>query len=218
MRNVIASVFLMIIFTGSANSAAINSLTITGGEFLMAGSGGSLNPAVFSNMSIGGYDGAQPDLVGSQADYAPFSIATLEFGMFGALSVYTAESDGIRTGFTPISGDITNNTLSLDLSSWTAYWNGSSFNVGSTSHLGINEICSSNITQNCSTAITTTYDPLTGEFTASWSAVIIGGALPDGMTSWFITGQASAVPVPAAVWLFATGLLGFAGVIRKRRI
>lgn len=91
----------------------------------MASESGTLTPAAFADMTIGGYDGSEPGQVGTQADYAPFSIATLEFGMFGAMSVYSAAFDQVSTGFAPTSGDITGGLLSLDLSGWTAYWNGS---------------------------------------------------------------------------------------------
>ena len=33
-----------------------------------------------------------------------------------------------------------------------------------------------------------------------------------------MVGQVSAVPVPAAVWLFGTALIGIAGVSRKRKV
>jgi hypothetical protein len=35
--------------------------------------------------------------------------------------------------------------------------------------------------------------------------------------NWTLTGNLSAVPVPAAVWLFGSGLLGLTGIARRRR-
>lgn len=47
---------------------------------------------------------------------------------------------------------------------------------------------------------------------------VIGNALIDGPfqgNTIYLEGQLSAVPVPAAVWLFGSGLVGLVGVARK---
>jgi len=211
-KTAIAAALLMV--SGAASAAPITQLTITGGDFAMAGAGGTINPAAFADMTVGGYDGSAPLATGTEADYAPVSIATFAFGFFGPVSIYTAETDGLNSGFAAPTGDITGNNLTLDLSSWTAYWNGTSFNQGSSSDLVPNTVC---VGPACSTAIATTYDSVTGDFTATWDAVVVGGAFNGQLASWSITGTASAVPVPAAVWLFGTGLLGLAGIARRRK-
>lgn len=193
-KTAIAAALLLV--TGAANAAPITSLEITGGSFAMAGAGGTINPAAFANMTIGGYDGSEPLTAGTQADYAPLSIATFDFGFFGAVGVRTAETDGVNSGFAAPTGDLTGSALTLDLSSWTAYWNGTSFNQGG--------------------MITTTVDAM-GNFTANWQATVNGGAFNGQVGDWTITGTVSAVPVPAAVWLFGSGLVGLAGVARRRK-
>ncbi len=45
----------------------------------------------------------------------------------------------------------------------------------------------------------------------------LGGALKTGVTYNFTNTTAPAVPVPAAAWLFGSGLLGLAGTARRRR-
>lgn len=49
-------------------------------------------------------------------------------------------------------------------------------NVGSSSDLVIDPACA--------IAITTTYDAVTGEFTASWKGLVIGGAFSGQLTTW----------------------------------
>jgi len=197
-KTAIAAALLLV--SGAANAAAIDSLEITGGSFAMAGAGGTINPAAFANMTIGGYDGSAPAAAGAtEADYTALSIATFTFGFFGPVGIYTAETDGVNSGFAAPTGDLTGSDLSLDLSSWTAYWNGTSFNQGG--------------------MINTTVDG-SGNFTASWTAEVIGGAFNGQIGSWEITGTVTApaeVPVPAAVWLFGSGLIGLAGIARRRK-
>jgi len=163
-------------------------------------------------MTIGGYDGDPTFSLDS--NFAATSIATFEFGFFGPVAIYTSESDGLNSGFSATGGDITNNVLTLDLSAWTAYWNGTSFNQGSSSDMVVGSICdfSGNI---CSTPIVTTYNANTGGFTASWSSVVIGGPFNAQLGSWEITGVAT-VPVPAAVWLFSIGLIMLLSISRRR--
>ena len=73
------------------------------------------------------------------------------------------------------------------------------------------------VVNNCSTAITTTYDAGIGTFTASWSAVVIGGPFNDQLAEWNITGQVSAVPVPAAAWLFGSGLIALVSFAKRKK-
>ena len=204
----------LLLASGVANAAAIGALEVTGGNFAMAGAGGVIYPAAFANMTVGAYDGSAPATVALEADYAPVSIATFAFGFFGPVAIRTAETDGVSSGFAAPTGDITGGALTLDLSSWTAYWNGTSFNQGSSSDLAAGSIC---VGAACSTAVTTTYDAGAGTFTASWNAVVVGGAFNGQLAAWDITGNVSAIPVPAAVWLFGSGLVGLAGVARRRK-
>ena len=192
----------LVLATGAANAAPITTLTITGGDFAMAGAGGAINPAAFADMSVDGstFDGSAPTATGSEAFYATTSIATFAFGFFGPVATYTAATDGVSSGFTPVTGELTGSDLTLDLNSWTAYWNGTSFNQGAS-------------------GVATTVDA-SGNFTASWTALVVGGAFNGQTGSWSITGTTDAppaVPVPAAVWLFGSGLLGLVGVARRKK-
>lgn len=188
-----------------ANAAPITSLTLTGGDFAMAGQGGTINPAAFASMSVDGtYDGSAPAAMGTEAEYAPTSIATFAFGGFGPVATYTQQTDSASNGpFPGVTGDLSGNNLTLDLRSWTAWWNGTDFNQGAA-------------------GVTATTDA-GGNFTASWTAPVVGGPFNGQTGSWTITGTAGPVgstpevPIPAAVWLFGSGLLGLVGVARRKK-
>lgn len=207
-------------FSGVVNAAAITSLEITGGSFDIGGAGGSLNPGAYADMTIGGYDGYIPVIAPvDEFSYTSSSIATFTFHLFGPAAILTSEADGVNSGFAPVTGDITDGNLTLDLSSWSIYWSGVLMNLGSSSDMAADSVCvDMGGVPNCTTAIMTTYDEMSGAFTASWDAVVVGGAFDGYLASWSIEGNVSTVPVPAAVWLFGSGLLGLAAVARRRKV
>ena len=191
----------LLVASGAANAASLASLEITGGTFALGPNPTDpITPATFASMDVDGvtYTGSKPTAIGTEAFYATTSIATFQFGFFGPVAVYTAEFDDVPNGpFAGVSGDLTGTTLTLDMSSWTAFWNGTAFNQGAA-------------------GVTTTTDGA-GNFTAAWTALVVGGAFDGQIGAWNVTGTASAVPVPAAVWLFGSGLVGLVGVARRRR-
>lgn len=189
---------IALFFSASSQAVPITTLEITGGHFSMAGVGGDILPAAYANLTIGGYDGIPWLTCGCtyEINY-PVSVATIEFGFFGNVAVFTMESDGVNSGFAPPTGDLIGSDLWLDLSSWTAKWNGTSFNQGA--------------------IISTTVDTA-GNFTANWQAQVIGGAYNGQTADWTVTGIVSTVPVPSAVWLFGSGLLGLAGIARRKKV
>lgn len=66
-----------------------------------------------------------------------------------------------------------------------------------------------------------TYDSGTNAYTLNWSNsfnVVVGGYLPiSGTAQVSLAGSVTPVPVPAAVWLFGSGLLGLAGIARRKK-
>jgi hypothetical protein len=65
-----------------------------------------------------------------------------------------------------------------------------------------------------------TYNPGTGAYTLTWSnpySVLVGESIISGTASVSLSGTATLVPVPAALWLLGSGILGLAGIARRRR-
>lgn len=95
--------------------------------------------------------------------------------------------------------------MTVDLSSWEVYWNGSAFQQGPRP-----------ANTGPFVAATGTLDMVTMHYELDWASQIKQGPF-NGVTGyWHLEGTYSAVPVPAAFWLFGSGLLGLVGVARRR--
>ncbi|HHH43927.1 MAG TPA: VPLPA-CTERM sorting domain-containing protein [Gammaproteobacteria bacterium] len=96
-------------------------------------------------------------------------------------------------------------SLTADLSGWEVFWNGSSFEQGprpvNTGPFGL---------------ATGVYDLVTRQYSLDWVSQINGGPFNGVSGFWHIEG--SVVPVPAAVWLFASGLAGLAAAARRKPV
>ena len=71
----------------------------------------------------------------------------------------------------------------------------------------------------------TLYDPMNGDFSLTWAFNDVVSVYNHNLGSYFdlnvnfdvsLSGQAAAVPLPAAIWLFVSGLLAVVGFVRKR--
>ncbi len=65
-------------------------------------------------------------------------------------------------------------------------------------------------------------NPTTYKLAMTWSHVITTAEDPSGTyvgfkAQWVTEGTATVVPVPAAVWLFGSGLVGLAGIARRKK-
>jgi len=61
-----------------------------------------------------------------------------------------------------------------------------------------------------------TYDSLTGNYTMSWSSILTQGMNMGQVVTFTFSGNAAVIPVPAAVWLFFSGLIGLIAVAKKK--
>jgi hypothetical protein len=66
-----------------------------------------------------------------------------------------------------------------------------------------------------------TYNPGTGTFGLVWMnpfSVLVGGHYISGTVNVSLSGTVAPVPVPAALWLLGSGLIGLASMSRRRKI
>jgi hypothetical protein len=211
---------------GAAHAAAITSITITGGSFHNSQSTPNRVPFTFFGPNtdlVSGYLGAPGGNGISSFTQNPNSIGG--FDHFGApVNLYTAASSfgdlspaGILPGGPVPTGDITNGVMTMDLSSWFANWNGQDFNQGSATAstdfvpTDVYGTAPADVAGSVSCVGTIcTFENL------EWQSLWVGGATNGATGTWTLSGTATIVPVPAAVWLFGSGLLGLAGMARRR--
>lgn len=139
--------------------------------------------------------------------FAPFSF----FGTSTHIGTLPVSYQSGNTNVAPSADvDLNNCTgsvcaLSADLSSWEVFWNGSSFQQGPRP-----------VNTGPFTMATGTLDTSTGRYELHWSSQIYQGPF-NGVTGyWHIEGT-HVVPVPAAVWLFGSGLLGLLGMAKRKQ-
>jgi len=172
----------------------INSLSIDGGEFALADGGyDPMTEGDFTPFTMGQFQGSAPGSTAADTEpssvYNSTSIATFNFQDFGPVGVYTADTDGTpqNVGLALPSGTVNtvNSTITLNIPSWIAFWNGNSFAQGPTTADG---------TKIEATGI---YNPTSQAYDISWDALVVGGAFNGQMGHWSITGIADLVPFDA---------------------
>lgn len=174
---------------------AIDTMFAQTGSFNLGGTPGTPGAWAFS--------GAATDLTAANNQAYGSS-----FTFFNA-PVYTFSGDGTYApyGGTPVVGgptingtvDATAGTITVDMSNWTAHWNGTNFNQGAS-------------------AVTGTYNSTTGAFNIAWSSTVSGGPF-DGQTgNWSLQGTAAPIPEASTygMMLAGLGLVGFA--VRRRKL
>ncbi len=219
MKNIILAISITLM-SSAIHAAPINYLEITGGTFSLDGGVNEFEiiPGEFASMTIDGYDPGYRVSV----DMTRNVIAYFQFGSFGPMFITTSQDPTLNgSNYRPVTGDITDGNLTLDLDALHIELSLLFSNQGNTDKCAnianytlniLEEVCTSGQT-------ITTYDSATGEFTASWESLVIDGYFGGGgnIGTWNITGRVSAVPVPAAVWLFGTGLLCLLSFARSNK-
>jgi hypothetical protein len=157
--------------------------------------------------------GGKPGTGYSGAPTAPANIVK-PFSFFGTatyvgtnpISYQSANSRPAPTADVNMGSCVGNTcSLSVELSSWEVMWNGSAFEQGPRpSNTGAFVLAAG------------TYDLATHAYALGWASQIKGGPFNGVIGYWHLEG--TVVPVPAAIWLLASGLLGLFGLARKKRL
>ena len=214
LRGALCAVIASMPLAVGAASFNIGSMTITSGEFNIDTSDG-VPASPFANIGpntnlVGGYIGnGGVGLPATTPD--PDSIVGIQFSGF-PINVYTAASNlgGTSPAGTIAGGPVPTGTLddvagtiTMDLSSWFFNWNDNDLQAGTGKADGVTSALATGV-----------WDPVSGQYTLSWFS-LTGLGPKAGLTSFIsLSGVASpaAVPVPAAAWLFGSGLLGLVGI------
>ncbi len=201
-------ILLYLTMASSAMAAAVTSFDIIGFGFAMnqpneaeGGTDQSVNEnVIITTLEMGAYQGgSNPFLAdGSTVDFSQV-ILGCDFFQFGPLGVITTPDDSIYTSrvYEAPSAELTGNTLTVNLPSWSAVWNGNIFNQAN------------------ATGITATVRD-DGSATLIWTTHPVGPyAMDIGHWSLEII-NIQTVPEPASLFLIGSGLAGLVGLRRKK--
>jgi len=186
--------------TPPCNNKAYNVSDIVGSWFAMDQNGNGPEPG--EKTAIGSLNGIHLGTLQPAGNSHPGGINGTElpdidnpWTFFGGTGMHQALGTAITD-----NGDGT-----LDFSGWNVSWNGNA---------SIPVVATAPTTIVCDT--TTCSD--SSNYTIDGAFHVAGAGFTTTPYYLHLEGHISAIPVPAAVWLFGSGLLGLAGVARRRKI
>ncbi len=184
----LGAIFGSVVLTSQAAVLTVTSLTVTGGSFYLTGSP-SVNPAITAGLGepivTGSYQGgtasapAEPNSAQTLTNFKYFGTPVYTFTAQSAENLVQSPTGTIAGGKTP-SGtiDTSTNSLSMDMSSWFASWNGTNFNQGGAATGSVSGCTTSNGATTCSYSMT-------------WRSTVVGGPFNGQTGVWSLSGAVS---------------------------
>lgn len=177
------------------NAAQLSELSVSGGIF-----GGEFNggfpfiggPYNFEN--VGNYN-----LITDTGQSTANGTELASFFANGSLArlFTTGPASGTVNG--SVSSISNGDVINLDMSSLDLYWSVNNFNVGG-----------------LATGIVTNVSANGFDYSVSWTGIAATGGFAGSVYNLSLTGSGSTVPVPAAMWLFGSGLFGLSALARRK--
>lgn len=182
---------------------AIDTMFGATGSFSLNGTPGTPNPWAFSGAGMD-LTAANNQAYGSSFTFfgGPVNVFSGD-GTYAPYNTGTADPDAPVNGGPTINGviDAAAGTITVDMSNWTANWNGTNFNQGAP-------------------VVTGTYNSGSNSFDIAWTSTVVGGAFNGQTGAWSLQGTVTAAPIPEAstygMMLAGLGLVGFA--VRRRKL
>jgi len=178
------------------------------GDWQTPTGGQPINPTQYGTLVEGVYQGSNS--TNELVNFTFFGIETHVYTSSMNQGSLNTPAGSILGGPAPT---IDLNLLTADMSSWMVEWAGTEFNQGNNTNFGA---CSVNPNFSLLSSIATVTDNNNGTYAVNWNSCIEGGAFNGRIGHWQLD-VVSAVPVPAAVWLFGSGLLGLIGVAKRKK-
>lgn len=201
--------------TASAATYAISSMNITSGGFSVDGFPDgfvAFNYIGPNTNLVGGYIGSGGASVDSATPNASRIAGADWYGL--PMGLYTASANlgdtnspaGTYAGGPVPSGslDTVAGTITMDLSSFFGNWSDGDYITGTGRNDGVTSVMA-----------TGTWNTSTHAYVLHWDSATTGPACAPCVSHWTLEGTASPVPIPAALWLFGSGLLGLFSLQRQ---
>ena len=179
----------------SINAAQISELSVSGGTF-----GGEFNggfpfiggPYNFEN--VGNYN-----LITDTGQSTANGTELASFNANGSLAQLFTTGPASGTVYDSSSGISNGDVVVFDMSLLDLYWNTNSFNVGGLATGTVTNVSANGF-----------------DYNVSWTGIATTGAFIGSVYNVSLTGSGSVVPVPAAMWLFGSGLFGLFAIARRK--
>lgn len=193
----------------SANAALASDATLSIDPFVIGG--------YYNNVVVGGSyfamdnDGSGAWELSERVGLTPGTDGGVALGTVQGLGAIDAEWGFFgNPGFHTQAGTISvSGANSINMTGWIVNWNGGDIDMGT----GADAVIACDDGNACGVG---------SAYTLDYNAVVPDGAFINVAYQLHLEGfvgeGAPAVPVPAAIWLFGSGLLGLVGVARRRKV